>query len=263
MSTPLELYHWEPNTYFLKPLIALQEKQVPFSSHWFDPTAFEQFSPAVPGNLESGLQLEREGPVLVHGEHIISNSFFMLEYIAEALPGPDLNPGAAFQHYRARAVGQLLTAVGADVSLLGCIRHLAPILRRRDPQALHARLQAIEPVERRNSWSGLLDGGADDKLVSRARERLQFPLTRIEHLLGSTPWLAGTAYSVADIAAFSLLRPLPALAPDLLNEQATPRLIEFLNRMGERPAVKEALALSRSGRPHEAFVPGAEPSRWG
>jgi len=27
--------------------------------------------------------------------------------------------------------------------------------------------------------------------------------------------------------------------------------------------VKKALALSRSGKPHEAFVPGAEPSRWG
>jgi hypothetical protein len=33
--------------------------------------------------------------------------------------------------------------------------------------------------------------------------------------------------------------------------------------MHERPAVKKALALSRSGKPHEAFVPGAEPSRWG
>jgi hypothetical protein len=33
--------------------------------------------------------------------------------------------------------------------------------------------------------------------------------------------------------------------------------------MRERPAVRAALALSRTGKPQEAFVPGAEPSRWG
>ena len=32
MSSRLELYHWEPNTYFLKPLIALEEKAAQFTS---------------------------------------------------------------------------------------------------------------------------------------------------------------------------------------------------------------------------------------
>src|SRR5438477_6196630 len=86
MSPPLQLYHWEPNTYFLKPLIALGEKGARFASRWFDPTQFEQFAPGFPRNTESDLQLEREGPVLVHGDTIISSSFFMLEYIADALP---------------------------------------------------------------------------------------------------------------------------------------------------------------------------------
>ena len=34
----LELYHWEPNTFFLKPLIALAEKGVEYRSCYFDPT---------------------------------------------------------------------------------------------------------------------------------------------------------------------------------------------------------------------------------
>ena len=93
MSGPLQLYHWEPNTYFLKPLIALEEKGARFASRWFDPTQFEQFAPGFPRNTESDLQLEREGPVLVHGDTIISSSFFMLEYIADALPGVELRPG--------------------------------------------------------------------------------------------------------------------------------------------------------------------------
>ncbi|MGH8136998.1 MAG: glutathione S-transferase family protein [Steroidobacteraceae bacterium] len=263
MSTPLELYHWEPNTYFLKPLIALNEKRAAFVSRWFDPTAFEQFAPAVPHNTESALQLEREGPLLVHGGTLISSSFFMLEYIAESLPGEELSAGDAFQHYRARACGQFLTGLGADVSLLGCLKYLAPVLRSQDPQVLEARLQSIQPLERRNAWSAMLDGTYDGEAVVSARERLKFPLRKVEQTLSSAPWLAGSVYSVADIDAFALLCPLPGLAPELVNERDTPRIVDFLHRMRERKAVKEALALSRSGKPQEAFVPGAEPSRWG
>ena len=260
MSSGLQLYHWEPNVYFLKPLIALEEKAARFTSRWFDPTRFEQFAPDFPRNTESELQLEREGPVLVHGDTIITSSFFMLEYIAEALPGVELRPGDAFAHYRARASAQFLGGLGADVSVLGCIRYLAPVLKSRDPQTLKSRLAAIEPQERRNAWAALVDGTHAEKLLT---SRLPFPLGRVEQTLGSAPWLAGSSYSIADIDAFALLRSLPTLTPDLVNERVTPRIVDFLNRMHERPAVKRALALSRSGKPHEAFVPGAEPSRWG
>jgi GST-like protein len=263
MSTRLELYHWEPNTYFLKPLIALAEKGAVFISRWFDPTRFEQFAPDFPRNTESGLQLEREGPILVHGESIISSSFFMLEYIADALPGPQLLPGDPFAHYRARASAQFLGGLGADVSVLGCAKYLAPVLSGQQAQGLRARLESVEPVERRNSWLAVLDGTYDETVLARTRERLKFPLGRLEQTLNGSPWLAGPEYSIADIDAFALLWSLPTLASELVNARQTPRIMEFLTRMHERPAVRQALAAGRSGKPHEAFVPGLEPSRWG
>jgi hypothetical protein len=61
----------------------------------------------------------------------------------------------------------------------------------------------------------------------------------------------------------SLLVSLPALTPELVNERDTPRIANFLARMHARPAVKEALGLTHTGKPEEAFVPGAEASRWG
>jgi glutathione S-transferase/GST-like protein len=264
MSTaPLELYHWEPNTYFLKPLIALAEKQVPFVSHWFDPTRLEQFAPGFPHNTESGLQQEREGPILVHGDVIISGSYFMLEYVAEALPGPDLLPGDAFARYRARASAQFLVGLGADVCVLGCQKYLAPVLHEQPLQALRVRLESVEPLERRNNWLAIIDNVYDDALLARTRERLKFPLGRVERTLSDSPWLSGADYSIADIDAFALLRSLPTLVPDVVNERQTPRILDFLSRMHARKAVGQALACSRSGKPHEAFVPGAEPSRWG
>jgi glutathione S-transferase/GST-like protein len=258
----LELYHWEPNTYFLKPLIALHEKQVPFTSRWFDPTAFEQFAAGFPRDTESRLQLEREGPLLVHDGNPVSSSFFMLEYIDEAIPGPALYPGGALEHYRARAWGQVLTALGTGVSALGCSRYLTPALRQRDPAALQSQLAAIEPMERRLAWEAVASGYEDTTLAA-VRERLTPLLQRIESALARSAWLAGTEYSVADIDAFSLLNCLPAVAPELANDRATPRITEFLGRMRERKAVRAALAVSRSGKPMEAFVPGSEPSRWG
>jgi glutathione S-transferase/GST-like protein len=260
----LELYHWEPNTFFLKPLIALKEKQAEFASRYFDPTKFEQFAPSFPENVESRLHLEREGPVLVHGKATISSSFFMLEYIAEALPGPALNPGGAWEHYQSRAWGQFLgLSLGSGVSALGCARYLAPMLRERDQQELRAKVAQIEPQERRAAWLAVIDGAYDEKALAAVRHRLEFPLKRLETALSKGQWLAGREYSIADIDAFAMLNVLPDLAPDLVDERANPRITDFLHRMRERRAVREALTLSRTGKPLQAFVPGAEPSRWG
>ena len=259
----LELYHWEPNTCFLKPLVALCEKQASFTSRWFDPTALEQFAPGYPTNTESALQLEREGPILVQGSALISGSFFLLEYINDAVPGEDLCPGDAYQHYRARAWGQVLAAVNAGVSALGCARYLAPVLRNRDPAVLQAQLASIEPLERRRAWAAVTDGTYGEQTLATIRGRLEGPVARIEQTLAGTAWLTGAAYSIADIEAFCLLDPLPGLAPEVVNDRTTPRTLAFLARMRERDAVKAAFAMSRSGRPQEAFVPGPEPSRWG
>ena len=88
-------------------------------------------------------------------------------------------------------------------------------------------------------------------------------MVRIEAHLAANSWLAGPTYSIADIDAFAMLRVVPDLAPDVVNAKATPRIWEYLARIEARPAVRAALAMSRSGKPEQHFVPGVEPSRWG
>lgn len=258
----LELYHWEPNTYFLKPLVALHEKQQAFTSRWFDAARLEQLDPRFPASPEIRLSLEREGPVLVHEGALITGSFFLLEYIAEALPGVPLHGQDAWEQYRVRSFGQVLGAMGADVSLLGCARYLAPRLRQEDP-AIRARIAGLQPLERRAAWSAWLEERADNLGLAQARDRLRFQVARLEKALSPGPWLIGARHTLADIDAFALTRCLPQLAPDIVNDKTTPQLMDFLARMHARPAVQAALAMSRSGHPEEAFVPGAEPSRWG
>jgi len=260
----LELYHWEPNVHFLKPLIALAEKQVEFVSRWFDPLQFEQFGAGFPHSTESDLNLEGVGPVLVHDRDIISSSFFMLEYISEALPGPALLPEDSQIRYQARAWSQVLGAsLGPVLSTLGCACHLAPLLRKRDSLQLQAEMARIEPRERRALWQAVVDGSHSESDLENLRRRLSPSVKRVEDALKRSAWLAGAAYSIADIDAFAMLDPLSELAPEVVNERATPRVNEFLHRMRDRAAVREALGRSRSGSPHTAFVPGAEGSRWG
>jgi glutathione S-transferase len=202
--------------------------------------------------------------LLLHDGTLISSSFFMLEYIAEALPGESLLPESAHDQYRLRASGQFLGAqLGSLVPILGCIKYLAPKLAAMDRGALEAKLKEVGPQERRLNFTALLDGTYTPQIQATARERLKFPVSRVEAQLAKGPWLAGPNYTIADIDAFAMLRVIPDLAPDIVNATATPRIMEYLERIAARPAVKTALSLSRSGKPEQQFVPGVEPSRWG
>ena len=260
----LELYTSEPNTFFLKPLIALAEKQADFTPRYFDAGALQQFDPSFPTDLESILQLEREGPLLVHDGVIVSSSFFMLEYISEALPGTPLMPSNAFDAYRARAWGQFLGAqLGSIVPALGCAKYVAPQLAQLDRAQLDRRIAAIEPVERRVGWLTLLNGSHSEAYLESVRERLMLPIARVETALGRNPWLAGAAFSIADIDAYAMLWVLPDLAPAKVNATATPRITDYLARIGARDSVRAALRTSHTGHPQRHFVPGLEAARWG
>lgn len=260
----LELYTSEPNTFFLKPLIALAEKQAVYTAHVFDAAALQQFDAAFPTDLESSLQLEREGPLLIHDGIVISSSFFMLEYLSEALPGASLMPADAYEAYRARAWGQFVGAhLGSIVPVLGCAKYLAPQLATLDRAQLELRIAAIEPAERRVGWLATLNGTYSEAYLESTRERLSMPIARIENALGRAPWLAGDAFSIADIDAYAMLCVLPDLAPAKVNPTATPRIADYLTRIARRDSVRTALRTARTGHPEHQFVPGLEASRWG
>jgi hypothetical protein len=48
-----------------------------------------------------------------------------------------------------------------------------------------------------------------------------------------------------------------------VNAQTTPRICEYLVRIGARDSVREALRTAKTAHPGRQFVPGPEASRWG
>ncbi len=97
------------------------------------------------------------------------------------------------------------------------------------------------------------DAEASEDQLANARERIGQGVDKIEQALASSDWLVGGAYSVVDINAFALTHTLPRLTPDLVNASRTPKMLAWMKRIEDRPAVKAALATARLGG--DAYAP--------
>jgi glutathione S-transferase len=115
----------------------------------------------------------------------------------------------------------------------------------------------------REEWRRVLTDGYSDELIEDSKRKIALAVRRFEETLANSHWLVSSTYSLADIDAFSICNSLPTLVPGLVSEAAAPRLMDWLNRIRMRPAVRAALAVSRTGKPELAFAPGPEHSRWG
>jgi GST-like protein len=129
-------------------------------------------------------------------------------------------------------------------------------------ESINARLERL-PQDRRVVWQMALDDAFAPEQLARAAQHLDVVMRRMEDALDDGEWLAGSRYSLADIAVYPAASAFQALRPASLNAASLPRLAGWLSRMRERPAVRAALGMSRSTRPEELFAPGPELGRWG
>jgi len=257
----LELYHWAPNGPWLKPLIVLAEKDIACTLHPIDVLSFEQYGQAMPSpSLETRLNLEGEGPLLVHDGRQVTESFFMCEYLDASFGGATLRPSHPVTFNRMLAWARFINEVFMPAAnTLGCKQFLAPSLAGRKPP--------VETIDRialsfvREGWIRAYSGDYPETLVAESRRKVEIALKRIEAALTDGPWLLGKDYSLTDIDAYAICRSLPLLAPDLMN--GYPRSAEWMARMQGRPAVKKSLAVGNWQRPETAFAPGPEHARWG
>jgi glutathione S-transferase len=262
----LELFHWEPNGAFLKPLIALHEKQIDYASRYVDLLEMEHAThPAFAPTMETRLNMEGEGPVLVHDGRQITESHFLLQYIEDAFPeAPALRPPEPAARAEilawARFVNERLMPA---INLLGCRQWLVPELAKKDKPAVRAAVERIDMKPTREGWIRALENDYPEDLVEEARKIAQRSVDRIEQALRDNLWLVNGAYSLADVDAFSIAYALPDLLPELANASATPRLMDWVGRVKARPAVQTALQQGRTARPERAFAPGPELARWG
>jgi GST-like protein len=261
----LDLYHWEPNGPYLKPLIVLYEKAIAFNSRYVDVLALEQHRPGflIPAR-ETSLSLEGEGPILVHEGRQLTESFFIAQYLDEAFPAVPLRPEEPIGQARILAWARFINEVLMPAAnTLGCHRYLAPHFKGRRIAELDEVVSQISMGYLQDGWRRALRDDYPTELVAESHRKVVLGVRRIEDALAHSQWLVGPTYSLADIDAFAICNSLTGLTPALVNRSVTPRLFEWLERIRTRAAVRAALSLSRSGEPGQCFAPGPEHSRWG
>ena len=239
----LELHHGEPNADSLKLIIALKEKSAPFTPRYVDLLNLEHHSEA----YKAATSGHTRAPVLVEDGLAMTDSQLALEYLVEAFE-PRLAPADPAGWYDIQAwTAQLDQGLGPNVRLLGWHTITAPGMPEAQRRDFLDRVSSLPQVQVAAGWSQVTDDAeASEDQLANARERIGQMAQKIEAALQDSDWLVGGAYSAADINAFALAHTLPRLTPELVNAETTPKLVAWLKRIGDRAAVKAALAMGKA-----------------
>jgi GSH-dependent disulfide-bond oxidoreductase len=238
----VRLYHWEPNANSGKPMLTLAEKGVPFESHYTDLLKFDQHQPEY-------LAINPDGtiPTLVHGTRVLTESTPMMEYVDDEFEGPPLKPADPKQRWRMRWWMRFFDAYfGPSLSMIGWSVFVGPAVRQRPKEELEAAIARIPLESRRIAWRKAMFNQFSPAELDESRRRVRFCTDELEKHLARHAWIAGDTYSLGDVNGFNLGYALPLSQPDHCNDQRTPRIMEWLRKIYERPAAKQVWKLGRT-----------------
>lgn len=239
----LKLYHWEPNANSGKPMLALVEKGVPFESCYIDMRKFEHHAPEY-------LTINPLGviPAAVHDGLNLYESTAIMEYIDAAFEGPPLRPPDPLGRWRMRwwmkfadeyyAPAVSMTAWGRNRSIG---RHAGA-----SREEIEKRIAAIPQKERQVSWSKAIFGTFTEEEMADSHRRVAHAAQVMEKALSRSRWLAGETYSLADMTAFCQCYGVPLREGSPVNDRDTPRTMEWLRAIAERPATRTTWAMGRT-----------------
>jgi len=236
----LKLYHAEPGANSLKCLIPLKEKRLEFESVYIDLHRFQQHEPWF-------LAVNPEGqvPVLEHDGTIVTHSTVINEYLEDAFPlhqalRPDDPAGKARMRFWNKFVDE---HVMNYVSIWGWHRFVGVIARGLESGEFDKLVDRIPLHEQREKWRTARSGFSEADLAN-ARRKVSVALEKVEDQLARTLWLGGDTYTLADINFFAHCGMYVArMFPDLTGEEQHPRFEDWRQRIADRPAVRDALAM--------------------
>ena len=234
----LKYYHAEPLANSLKSMVPLFEKQLAFESVYVDLHKFEQHS-------EWFVAINPEGqvPVLDHDGTIITHTTVINEYLEDVFPDIPLRPrdpvGAARMRYWNKFVDE---HVMNYVSMHGWHRMVGIIARKIESGEFEKLMERIPLPDQRKKWKTSRSGFSEADLA-HATDKIIYAVDKVEKQLAKTAWLAGDAYTLADINFYSMCGMMvERMFPELEIAKRCPRLVEWRERVTARPAMSKALS---------------------
>jgi glutathione S-transferase len=237
----ITLYHHGSSVCAAKVRIVLAEKSLPWEDVYIDILRGDQFDPAY-----MKLNPKAVVPTLVHDGKVIVESSVIGEYLDEAFPDPPLKPAApahrAAMRLWTKAIDEFLHPACAELTFASCHRH---IVGRLPPEKFAQFLESTPPISVTADWHArkieiVLQGMAAPG-VERTFRLYDSYLQKMENTLAQQPWLAGDAYSLADISMTPYVNRLDMLGMSAMWVSSRPRLTDWFERMKSRPSFKPSL----------------------
>lgn len=240
----LKLYHMWPSTCSKKVRICLAEKNLDYESR-------PMRTKGVKEHLESWyVALNPNGvvPTLDHDGNIIIESCVILEYLEDAFPEVQLRPDDPVAKARMRYwMDRSESVLHKNINILSHNRankSMGAGLTLEEKLELADRQPRIGTrMERRHRF----EHGVSAEQEQLAEAVIAECLDDMEKVLVGQPWLAGEDYSLGDIAMVPFFQRFEVNElEDLVDWQRRPAVGDWYQRIQERPAYDEGMALHMS-----------------
>jgi glutathione S-transferase len=232
----LALYHNDMSLCAQKVRVCLAEKRLDWEDRHLELRAAEHQQPWY-------LKLNRRAvvPTLIDGEKVVPESNVILEYIEEAYPDPPLAPKDAFGRAKMRLWTKQLDedihdASAAIITFGIAFRH--QYIER--GEAGKRMLEQIPNVFKRERRRDVIENGTQSQHFTIAVQRMVLLLDEMEEALAAQHWLAGDAYTLADVAFTPYLARLEHLNI-LAMVGGRKHVADWYRRCKERPSYEAAI----------------------
>jgi len=245
----LELFHDSDSIMSFKVRFCLAEKGLDWLGHKIVLGRFENLKPEY-------LEIHPGGvvPALRHDGHVILESTVINEYLDEVFPSPPLKPATPLERARMR----IWTKYQDDV-----IHHsvrpatfqlmIKQRFKGQSEEEMDRRVAAHPMPERRKAYKEWTTGPVDVQAVQAAIAQMKLIVARMENSLATSDWLAGSAFSLADIAVGTFVDRVDHLLFDFLWD-GHPAVQDWISRIKARKTFHDAKPEMRLPRPDEDEV---------
>jgi glutathione S-transferase len=234
----LKLYSFGPAANSMKPLLTLYEKGLDFEKNRLDPAKFEHHT-----DWFKAINPRGQVPALVDGAHVITESTVICEYLEDEYPTevtlrPATSAGKAAMRVWTKWVDEYFCWC---VSTIGWHRYVGNMVKALSDAEFEEKVAAIPVVEQQVKWRRAREGFPQDMLDEEMR-KIAYSVERLDAHLREYEWLVPGQYTLADICNFAIANGMQFGFAELVNKEATPGLVRWIDQINARPAVKAMFA---------------------
>ena len=234
----LKLYSFGPGANSLKPMLALHEKGLDYEQHTLNPAQFEHHS-----DWYKKINPRGQVPALVDGEHVITESTVICEYLEDEHPTevklrPDTSWGKAHMRVWTKWVDEYFCWC---VSTIGWHRYVSKMVKDLSDEEFEERVKAIPIPEQQVKWRRAREGFPQEMLDDEMR-KIGVSVKRLDDHLRDHEWLVPGQFTLADICNFAIANGMQHGYPELVNKDDTPGLLRWIEQINARPAAKKMFA---------------------